>query len=68
MEKYVHDYYTEPDNLIRPGNDEIHDNDHEEEMVEDGYEELNIEEREGVIEETVNNEFLNMEEDVFIID
>ena len=68
MEEYVHEYYTEPGNLIRPGNDEIDYEDYEEEIV-DGNEELNIEEREGVIEEqaTLNNEFLNMEEEDVII-
>ena len=63
MEVYVHEYYTEPENFIQPDKDEVDD---EEETLEDYKEELNIEERGGVIEkgeETVNNE-----EDIIIID
>ena len=69
MDEYVHEYYTEPENLIRTGNDDIDDDDYEDEIVEDGYEEYE-EERDSVIEEeeTVDNEFLNMEEDVIVID
>ena len=57
MEEYVHEYYTEPENLIHTGNDVIDDDDYEDKFVEDGCKEYE-EERDGVIEgeETVDNE------------
>ena len=66
MEEYVHEYYTEPESLIHTGNDDIHDDNYENEIVEDGYKEYE-EEHYGVIEgeETVDNEFLDM--DVIVI-
>ena len=62
MENYVQEYYTAPENLRQPDNNEADDDDYEEEIVDASNEELNIvEEREGVIggvrEETGNNEF-----------
>ena len=61
MEEYVHEYYTEPGNLIHTGNDDIHDDNYGDEIVEDGYKEYE-EEHYGVIEggETVDNEYLDM--------